>query len=65
MRMVVNNAYTCHSIEYAGCGLIYINTNAKTFRVLFFAKKLPQMIFIPRHIYPENFMQIVQKRFEL
>jgi len=31
----------------------------------FFQQKFPQMFFVPRHIDPENFIQIDQKLFEL
>jgi len=53
------------SIEYAGRGLTYINADAITFRVLVcLQRNFPQMSFIPRHINPENFIQIDQKLLE-
>jgi len=56
----------CHSIEYASCGLMYVNVNAITFCMLvFWQQSFPQVVFITRHINPENFIQIDQKLFEL
>jgi len=52
-------------IEYAGCGLTYINANVITFRIIACLKQnFPQMFFITRHIIPENFIQINKKLFE-
>jgi len=43
-----------------------MNANAITLRVLVcLQRNFPQMVFITRHINPENFIQIEQKRSEL
>ena len=48
MLRVQNDAYMPHSIEYARCGLAYINTNSITFLLLICNEIFPQMFSMPR-----------------
>jgi len=66
MHRVLNDTYMRHSIEYAGCGLTYINTKPETFRTrVCLQLNFPKMIFIPKHINLENFIQTDHKLLEL
>jgi len=64
--LMLIDAYMHHTFKCTGCWLTHIYANAITFLILVYLGWIfPQMFFTPRHINPDNFIQIEQKRFGL